>query len=135
MLSYPSARRELARRMQGSGNRAKSRLQVARTHAKIRDDRHDAGWGAFISDLTLATRLDRDGNPRSLGRGGCQYRDDDFQRLEGARTWGIELGISPTAIALAYVLPQPFPTFPLIGPCSVGRCPHFDGCFVRAVLR
>ncbi|AIY00088.1 hypothetical protein ART_0489 [Arthrobacter sp. PAMC 25486] len=30
-----------------------------------------------------------------------------------------ELGVTPTAIALAYVLAQPFPTFPLIGPRSV----------------
>ena len=30
-----------------------------------------------------------------------------------------ELGVAPTAIALAYVLAQPFPTFPLFGPRSI----------------
>ncbi|MHA7304373.1 RNA-guided endonuclease InsQ/TnpB family protein [Arthrobacter sp. TMN-49] len=85
------AQRELARRVKGSKNRAKSRIKVAKIHAMIRDDRqdftrkiavrlarenqtvaietlnikglartrlaksiHDAGWGAFINDLTHA---------------------------------------------------------------------------------
>ncbi|MHA7305631.1 RNA-guided endonuclease InsQ/TnpB family protein [Arthrobacter sp. TMN-49] len=87
------AQRELARRVKGSKNRAKSRIKVAKIHAKIRDDRqdftrkiavrlarenqtvavetlnikglartrlaksiHDAGWGAFINDLTHAVQ-------------------------------------------------------------------------------
>lgn len=35
------AQRELSRRMKGSKNRAKSRIKVAKIHAKIRDDRQD----------------------------------------------------------------------------------------------
>ena len=85
------AQRELARRKKGSKNRVKSRIKVAKIHAKIRDGRqdftrkiavrlarenqtvaietlnikglartrlsksiHDAGWGAFLTDLTHA---------------------------------------------------------------------------------
>ncbi|HEX3814303.1 MAG TPA: aldo/keto reductase [Mycobacteriales bacterium] len=49
----------------------------------------------------------------------CYYSDDNFERLRRARKLGSELGVPPTAIALAYVLYQPFPTFPLIGPRAV----------------
>jgi aryl-alcohol dehydrogenase-like predicted oxidoreductase len=49
----------------------------------------------------------------------CYYSDDNFERLRRARKLGSELGVPPTAIALAYVLHQPFPTFPLIGPRAV----------------
>jgi aryl-alcohol dehydrogenase-like predicted oxidoreductase len=48
----------------------------------------------------------------------CYYSDDNFERLARARALASELGVEPTAIALAYVLAQPFPTFPLIGPRS-----------------
>jgi aryl-alcohol dehydrogenase-like predicted oxidoreductase len=49
----------------------------------------------------------------------CYYSDGNFERLARARTLGTELGVAPTAIALAYVLAQPFPTFALGGPRSV----------------
>ncbi|GAA5128268.1 aldo/keto reductase [Pseudonocardia adelaidensis] len=49
----------------------------------------------------------------------CFYSDGNFERLARARTLGAQLGVTPTAIALAYVLAQPFPTFALIGPRSV----------------
>ncbi|PWH05387.1 oxidoreductase [Brachybacterium endophyticum] len=49
----------------------------------------------------------------------CYYSDANFERLERARTLGREFGVPPTAIALAYVLAQPFPTFPLFGPRSI----------------
>jgi aryl-alcohol dehydrogenase-like predicted oxidoreductase len=49
----------------------------------------------------------------------CFYSDDNFERLARARTLGTELGVAPTAIALAYVLAQRFPTFALIGPRSI----------------
>ena len=49
----------------------------------------------------------------------CYYSDGNFERLARARALGAELGVAPTAIALAYVLAQPFPTFALIGPRSV----------------
>lgn len=46
----------------------------------------------------------------------CWYSDDNFQRLERAKELAAKRGVEPTAIALAYVLHQPFPTFALIGP-------------------
>ena len=49
----------------------------------------------------------------------CYYSDDNFERLARARKLADELGVAPTAIALAYVLAQSFPTFPLFGPRSI----------------
>ena len=46
----------------------------------------------------------------------CWYRDDNFQRLTRARELAAKRGVPTVQIALAYVLHQPFPTFPLIGP-------------------
>jgi len=44
------------------------------------------------------------------------YSADNFRRLERARLLAGERGVQPIQVALAYVLCQPFPTFPLIGP-------------------
>ena len=46
----------------------------------------------------------------------CWYSDDNFQRLERVYEMARERAVLPINIALAYVLCQPFPTFPLIGP-------------------
>ncbi len=46
----------------------------------------------------------------------CWYSDDNFQRLERVYEMARERDVLPLNIALAYVLCQPFPTFPLIGP-------------------
>ncbi len=46
----------------------------------------------------------------------CWYSDDNFQRLERVNQMAQERGVLPINVALAYVLNQPFPTFPLIGP-------------------
>ena len=46
----------------------------------------------------------------------CWYSEDNFQRLECVNKLAQERGVLPINIALAYVLNQPFPTFPLIGP-------------------
>ena len=51
----------------------------------------------------------------------CYYSDDNFERLRRAEELGDTLGVAATAIALAYVLHQPFPTFPLIGPRSIAE--------------
>lgn len=48
----------------------------------------------------------------------CWYSNDNFLRLERARSLAVQKGAVATAIALAYVLHQPFPTFPIIGPLS-----------------
>ncbi|HEX8552411.1 MAG TPA: aldo/keto reductase [Abditibacteriaceae bacterium] len=46
----------------------------------------------------------------------CWYSDDNFARLERVQQMSAERGIAPINIALAWLLHQPFPTFPLIGP-------------------
>jgi aryl-alcohol dehydrogenase-like predicted oxidoreductase len=51
----------------------------------------------------------------------CYYGDDNFERLRRAEKLAAELGVAPTAIALAYVLHQPFPTFPLFGPRTIAE--------------
>jgi aryl-alcohol dehydrogenase-like predicted oxidoreductase len=51
----------------------------------------------------------------------CYYSDDNFERLRRAEKLGSELGVPATAIALAFVLCQPFPTFPLFGPRSIAE--------------
>nr|WP_243233456.1 aldo/keto reductase [Microbacterium sp. CIAB417] len=49
----------------------------------------------------------------------CYYSDENFERLRRAERLGAERGVPTTAIALAYVLAQPFPTFPLFGPRTI----------------
>jgi aryl-alcohol dehydrogenase-like predicted oxidoreductase len=49
----------------------------------------------------------------------CWYSDDNFARLERVQQMSAERGIAPINIALAWVLTQPFPSFPLIGPRTV----------------
>jgi aryl-alcohol dehydrogenase-like predicted oxidoreductase len=51
----------------------------------------------------------------------CWYSDDNFQRLERVNQMAKERGVLPINVALAYVLNQPFPTFPLIGPRQVSE--------------
>ena len=46
----------------------------------------------------------------------CWYSEDNFKRLDRATELAKKYAVSPINIALAYVLCQPFPTFPLIGP-------------------
>lgn len=49
----------------------------------------------------------------------CWYSTENFERLERARQLGRRAGASANAVALAYVLHQPFPTFALIGPHTI----------------
>jgi aryl-alcohol dehydrogenase-like predicted oxidoreductase len=51
----------------------------------------------------------------------CWYSADNFGRLERAQQMASERGVQPINIALAYVLCQPFPTFPLIGPRTLAE--------------
>jgi len=51
----------------------------------------------------------------------CWYSEDNFRRLGRVNTLADERGAAPIAVALAYVLAQPFPTFPLIGPRSLAE--------------
>ncbi|MGC8624604.1 MAG: aldo/keto reductase [Phycisphaerae bacterium] len=49
----------------------------------------------------------------------CWYSPDNFRRQQRARELGRKLGVTPIAVALAYVLCQPFITFPMIGPATI----------------
>ena len=49
------------------------------------------------------------------------YSEDNFRRLERARQLASERGVEPVHIALAYVLAQPFPVFPMIGPFTLAE--------------
>ena len=49
----------------------------------------------------------------------CWYSDENFRRLERARELAEKKDVLPIHIALAYVLHQPFSTFPLIGPRTI----------------
>ena len=51
----------------------------------------------------------------------CWYSEENFQRKERANEMAREKGVEPINIALAYVLCQPFPTFPLIGPKQISE--------------
>jgi len=51
----------------------------------------------------------------------CWYSDDNFKRQERALQLAEEMGVLPISIALAYVLCQPFPVFPLIGPRTLNE--------------
>ncbi len=47
------------------------------------------------------------------------YNRDNFERLKRARELGHRKGFTAIQIALAYVIHQPFPTFPIVGPCTL----------------
>ncbi|TDU82470.1 aryl-alcohol dehydrogenase-like predicted oxidoreductase [Kribbella voronezhensis] len=51
----------------------------------------------------------------------CFYSDENFERLRRARELASEHGVEPTAIALAWLLHQPYPVFPLIGPRQISE--------------
>jgi aryl-alcohol dehydrogenase-like predicted oxidoreductase len=51
----------------------------------------------------------------------CFYSDDNFRRLDRARELAAAKGVEPTAVALAWLLHQPYPVFPLIGPRHVSE--------------
>ena len=51
----------------------------------------------------------------------CWYSDDNFARRDRAVELAAKKGASPIAIAAAYVLHQPFPTFALIGPRTISE--------------
>lgn len=51
----------------------------------------------------------------------CFYSSENFERQSRCRMLATRWGVTPTAIALAYVLRQPFPTFPLIGPRTLAE--------------
>ena len=60
------------------------------------------------------------------------YNDDNFERLRRAEVMGRNKGFSANAVALAYVLAQPYPVFSLIGPRALGE---FDASFEALALK
>ncbi|SEB56224.1 Predicted dehydrogenase [Paramicrobacterium humi] len=51
----------------------------------------------------------------------CFYSEENFERLDRCRKLAVELGVMSTAVALAYVLHQQFPTFALFGPRTLSE--------------
>ena len=51
----------------------------------------------------------------------CWYSDDNFRRKERVNELARKRNVLPINIALAYVLCQPFPSFPLIGPRTLSE--------------
>ncbi len=49
----------------------------------------------------------------------CYYSSENFERLRRVNEFAAERTVPSTAIALAYVLAQPFPSFALIGPRTI----------------
>ena len=64
----------------------------------------------FFTDLAGRDKRDNEELVR------CWYNEQNFGRRDRAIELGRQLGHSPIHIALAYVLAQPFPSVPLIGP-------------------
>lgn len=71
--------------------------------------------GFFVPGRSAPDKLD----DRELVR--CWYAPDNFRRQERAFELAKKHGVEPIAIAGAYVLCQPFPTFALIGPRTLGE--------------
>ena len=67
----------------------------------------------FFTDRAAPDRLD----DAELVR--CWYAKDNFQRQARARELAARRGVDGPAIAAAWVLHQPFPTFALIGPRTI----------------
>jgi predicted dehydrogenase/aryl-alcohol dehydrogenase-like predicted oxidoreductase len=51
----------------------------------------------------------------------CWYAEDNFKRLARTEELAERRGVEPINVALAWVLSQPFPTFPLIGPRQIAE--------------
>lgn len=64
--------------------------------------------------FTERAHQDRALNDEEMNR--CWYSEDNWQRRQRVIELAKRRNVEPIAIALAYVLNQPFPTFPLIGP-------------------
>ncbi|MDA0578535.1 MAG: aldo/keto reductase [Verrucomicrobia bacterium] len=51
----------------------------------------------------------------------CWYSEENFKRQARAVEVAAKYGVEPINVALAWVLQQPFPTFPLIGPRQISE--------------
>jgi aryl-alcohol dehydrogenase-like predicted oxidoreductase len=76
--------------------------------------------GFFVEDDEGFVPADwGDRHPGEVARHWGSYRN--YARRDRTRRLGNERGVPPITIALAYVLNQPFPTFPIIGPRSISE--------------
>lgn len=76
-------------------------------------------WSAQARGFFTGRAHPEDHSDPELAR--CYYSPDNFERLRRAEQLATQRGVPTTAIALAYVLAQPFPTFALIGPRSIAE--------------
>ncbi|MDH2444898.1 aldo/keto reductase [Amnibacterium sp. CER49] len=91
-------------------NDAKSRAWFTRTQTPL------FPWSSQARGFFANGSRDDTSDPELVR---CWYSDDNFERLDRVRVLAEQRGVRPITIALAYVLAQPFPTFPLIGPRSL----------------
>ena len=49
------------------------------------------------------------------------YNPENFEKLRRAQELGGNKGFTAIQIALAYVMHQPYPTFPIVGPCTLAE--------------
>ena len=75
------------------------------------------GWSSLGRGFFAGRGNREDRSDANLVR--CWYSDDNFERLDRARELAQRKGVPVAAVGLAYILSQPFPTFPLIGPASL----------------
>ena len=75
-------------------------------------------WSSQARGFFVAGDANDTSNPELVR---CWYDKDNFQRLERAKALAGVLGVETINVALAYVLHQPFATFPPIGPRSVSE--------------
>ena len=64
---------------------------------------------------------DRTGKPVDPEFVRCWTSDDNTERRHRAIALAAKKGVSPTSVAVAYVLKQPFPTFAVIGPRTIAQ--------------
>ena len=92
---------------------ARSRAWLARTQVPL------IPWSSQARGFFTERADPNDRSDKELVR--CWYGDDNFRRRERAYEMARRRGVLPIQIALAYVLRQPFPTFPLIGPRTLAE--------------
>jgi predicted dehydrogenase/aryl-alcohol dehydrogenase-like predicted oxidoreductase len=92
---------------------AESRAWLARTRLPLMP------WSSQARGFFAGSADPDDRSNQELVR--CWYSEDNFKRLERAKELARKYDALPINIALAYVLRQPFPTFPIIGPQSLGE--------------
>jgi predicted dehydrogenase/aryl-alcohol dehydrogenase-like predicted oxidoreductase len=96
----------------------------------------DAGWKKWLREKKVInfawssqargffTERSSPGNLSDSELARAWYSDLNFQRKARAEELGRRLGKEPIQIALAYVLNQPWPVVPLIGPANLAELRH-----------